>query len=325
MMDRRVFIAGSAILFLAPGAVAAQSERIWRIGYLSERSVEKSQMAAFRQGLRELGYVEGQNLVIEERYARQQAEKLPALAAELVRLPVDVAVVRGTPAIDAVQKAHPTLPIVMTVHADPVGTGLVASLARPGGRVTGLTDGHADLAPKRLELLKEAVPWISRIAALFNPATPHAVRQLEHIQAAALERTLTILPIEVKGPRDIDDALVAAREGRADAVFIIPDPSWSGGQSQRLANSALKQRLPMIGTTRPTAEAGMLMAYGTDFDRLWHRAATYVDKILKGADPGELPIEHPTKFDLVVNLKTAQRLGLSIPPSVLLRADHVIK
>jgi putative ABC transport system substrate-binding protein len=281
-------------------------------------------MAAFRQGLRELGYVEGQNLLIEERYAGQRAERLPELAAELVGLKVDVAVVRGTPAIVAVQKAHATLPIVMTVHADPVGTGLVPSLARPGGRVTGLTDGHSDLAPKRLELLKEAAPSVSRIAALYNPATPHAARQLKHIQAAAPGASLTVLPIELKRPRDIEGALAATRKERADALFIIPDPSW-GGSGQRLADFALKHRLPAIGTTRRFAEMGLLMAYGTNFARLWHRAATYVDKILKGASPGELPIEHPTKFDLVINLRTARALGLTIPPSVLLRANAVIE
>lgn len=325
-MDRRVFVAGSMTLFFASGAVAAQSaERLWRIGYLSEGFVEEPLMVAFRQGLRELGYLEGQNLVIAERYAGQRGEKLPSLAAELVRLLVDVAVVRGTPAIVAMQKAHATLPIVMTVHADPVGTGLVPNLARPGGRITGLMDGHADLAPKRLEFLKAAAPSISRIAALYNPATAHAARQLKHIQAATPARGLTILPIAVKSPRDVEHALATTRKERADALFIIPDPSWSGGQMRPIADFALKHRLPAIGTVRSTAEVGMLMAYGTDFARLWHRAATYVDKILKGASPGELPIEHPTKFDLVINLGTARVLGLTIPPPLLLRADHIIE
>jgi len=325
-MDRRVFVVGSMTLLLVPLGVAAQpAERVWRIGYLSEGGAEAPLMAAFRQGLRDLGYVEGRNVVIEERYAEQRSAKLPELAAELVRLKVDVAVVRGSPAVVAVQKAHDTLPIVMTVHADPVGTGLVSSLARPGGRVTGLTDGHADLAPKRLDLLKEAVASVSRVAAFYNPSTPHAARQLKHLQANAPALRLTVLPVEVKGPGDIDGAFGSARRERADAVFIIPDPSWSLGQERRLADLALKYRLPAIGTLKGNAEAGFLMAYGTDFARLFHRAATYVDKILKGAKPGDLPIEHPTKFDLVINLRTARTLGLSIPPSLLLRADYSIE
>jgi putative ABC transport system substrate-binding protein len=325
-MDRRVFVVGSMTLLLVPLGVAAQpAERVWRIGYLSEGGAEAPLMAAFRQGLRDLGYVEGRNVVIEERYAEQRSAKLPELAAELVRLKVDVAVVRGSPAVVAVQKAHDTLPIVMTVHADPVGTGLVSSLARPGGQVTGLTDGHADLAPKRLDLLKEAVASVSRVAAFYNPSTPHAARQLKHLQANAPALRLTVLPVEVKGPGDIDGAFGSARRERADAVFIIPDPSWSQGQERRLADLALKYRLPAIGTLKGNAEAGFLMAYGTDFARLFHRAATYVDKILKGAKPGDLPIEHPTKFDLVINLRTARTLGLSIPPSLLLRADYSIE
>jgi putative ABC transport system substrate-binding protein len=325
-MYRRIFVSGGVILVLAPLGVAAQpAERVWRIGYLSEGGTEARFMAAFRQGLRDLGYVEGRNVVIEERYAEQRSATLPGLAAELVRLKVDVAVVRGSPAVVAFQKAHDTIPIVMTVHADPVGTGLVGSLAHPGGRITGLTDGHADLAPKRLELLKETVPSISRVAALHNRSTPHARRQLEHIRANAPALGLTILPIEVHGPRDIDDAFSRARRERADAVFIIPDPSWSLGQEQRLADLALKHRLPAIGTLKKFAETGMLIAYGTDFAQLFQRAATYVDKILKGARPGDLPIEHPTKFDLIINLRTAKALGLTIPPTLLVRADDVLQ
>lgn len=314
-MDRRVFVSGSLTLLFVPLGVAAQpAERVRRIGYLSEGGAEERLMAAFRQGLRELGYVEGQNLIIEDRYAEQRSERLPALAAELVHLKVEVVVIRGSPAVVAVQKAHASLPIVMTVHADPVGTGLVPSLARPGGQITGLTDGHADLAPKRLQFLKEAVASVSRVAALYNPATPHAERQLKHIQAAAPALGLTVLPVEVKGPRDIDAAFARAAHERADAVFIIPDPSWSLRQERRQADLALKHRLPAIGTLKVFAEAGILMAYGTDFARMWHRAATYVDKILKGDKPGDLPIEHSTTFDLVVNLRTARKLGLTIPP-----------
>jgi putative ABC transport system substrate-binding protein len=324
-MDRRAFVSRSLILVLSPLGVAAQpAERVWRIGYLSEGGTEARFMAEFRRGLRDLGYVEGRNVVIEERYAEQRSAALPRLAAELVRLKVDVAVVRGSPSVVAVQKAHDTLPIVMTVHADPVGTGLVASLARPGGRVTGLTDGHADLAPKRLEFLKEMVPSVSRVAAFHNPSTPHARRQLTHIQTNAPALGLTILPVKVQAPRDIDGAFDTARRERADAVFIIPDPSWSLGQEPRLADLALRHRLPAIGTLKKFAETGMLMAYGTDFAQLFRRAATYVDKILKGAKPGDLPIEHPTKFDLIINLRTAKALGLAVPPTLQVRADDVI-
>ena len=325
-VGRRQFLIATGVLFAAPLAVAAQpAGRVWRIGYLAEGGTEEPLMAALRQGLRDLGYVEGQNIVIEERYAEQREERLPELAAELVRLKVDVAVVRGHRAVVGVQKAHATLPIVMTVHADPVGTGLVRSLARPGGQITGLTDGHADLAPKRFQLLKEAVPSVSRVAALYNPATPHAARQLKHIQAAAPALGLTVLPVEVKGPRDIDGALARTVKERAGALFIIPDPSWSLGQERRLADLALKHHLPAMGTIKAFAEAGILMAYGTDFARLYHRAATYVDKILKGAKPGDLPIEHPTTFELVINLKTAKTLGLTIPPSMLLQANRMIE
>jgi len=313
---------------MAPVAAEAQPvAKVARIGYLSVAPAEgdKRLVAAFRQGLRGHGYVEGENVVIEVRHAAQRIERLPELAAELVSLKIDVAVVYGYPAILAVRKAHNSLPIVMTVRADPVGTGLVASLAHPGGQLTGLTDGHADLAPKRLELLKTAVPSASRVAALLNSTTPHAKRQLDHIRGAAPTLGLTLLVFDVKGPDDINRVFATTAKERADAVFVIPDPSWTSGQSARIAEVAIKNRLPAIGTTRAFAEAGLLMSCGTNFAELWRRSATYVDKILKGAKPGDLPIEHPTKFDLVINLKTAKALGLTLPQSLLLRADQVIE
>jgi putative ABC transport system substrate-binding protein len=329
MMNRRQFLGiVSASLLAAPVVTEAQpAGKVARIGYLSVATPEGDKMlvAAFRQGLREHGYVEGSNVVIEVRHAAQRPERMPGLAAELVSLKIDVAVVYGTSAILALRKVHSTLPIVMTVHADPVGTGLVASLARPGGQVTGLTDGHADLAPKRLELLKTAVPSASRVAALLNPTVPQAKRQLDHLRHAAPALGLRLLVFEVTGPDDITRVFArAAREG-ADVVLIIPDPTWTSGQWARLADVAMKHRLPAIGTRSGHAEAGMLMSYGTNFTELWRRSATYVDKILKGANPGDLPVEQPTTFELVINLKTAKALGLTIPPSLLVRADQIIE
>jgi ABC-type uncharacterized transport system substrate-binding protein len=316
----------AVLVFVAPLAAEAQTAaKVWRIGYLSVASAESDQIffAAFLQGLREHGYVEGKNAVIEVRHAAQRMERLPRLAAELVSVNIDVAVVYGGSAIAALREARNSLPIVMTVHADPVGTGLVASLAHPGGQLTGLTDGHADLAPKRLELLKTAVPSASRVAAVLNSTTPHPKRQLDHIRGVAPALGLMLSVFDVKGPDEMSRVVAMAAKERVDALFIIPDPSWDG--RRRLAEAAMKHRLPAIGTTRGFAEAGLLVSYGTNFSELWRRSASYVDKILRGAKPGDLPIEHPTKFELVINLKTAKILGLKIPQSLLLRADQVIE
>ncbi len=327
-MDRRAFVLAALAGVASPRAALAQgAKKVWRVGYLSMASPEADRqwVAALREGLRELGYVEGQNTVLELRHASSQAAKMPGLAADLVRRDVAVIVAYGSAAIDATKKAAATMPIVMTVHADPVGTGTVASMARPGGTITGLTDGHADLAPKRLELIKEVVPSASRVAALLNPATPHAVRQLEHLQSAGPRMGVTILPIEINGANDIERAFAVMAKQRSDALVLIPDPTWWVGQQRRVANLALKYRLPAIGTVREFADQGILLAYGTNFAELWHRSATYVDKILKGANPGDLPIEHPTRFHLVINLKTAKTLGITVPRSVLLRADQVLE
>ena len=328
-MDRRRFLltslAGAVAVPLV--AEAQQAGKIWRIGYLSVVSVEtdRSWIIAFRDGLRELGYREGENVIVEQRHAAQQLDKLPGLAADLVRLQVDVVVANGTPAILAAKNAKSGLPIVITVNADPVGAGLVISLARPGGNITGNTDGHADLGPKRMELLKAAIPSVSRVAVLWNPATPQAARQLENIQAAAPGLGVTLLPFEVGGPSDIDRVFARIGRERAGALFVIPDQSWSQGQERRIGELAMKSRLPGSGTTRQFALSGILMSYGANFHDLWRRAASYVDKILKGTKPADLPVEHPTKFELVINLKTAKALGLTIPPSLLARADQVIE
>ncbi len=317
------------VLALVAPAVPAQAQRIEtipRIGYLSTSSVEadKSWVLAFRQRLRELGYVEGQSIVIEQRHAAQRSERLPELAAELVRLNVNAIVVYGPPAILAAKNATSTIPIIFTVSADPVGAGYVASLARPGGNVTGLSDFHAGTITKRLELVKEIAPAAARVAVLLNPANPTALRQLESIQAAALALGVKAFSVEVSAPRDIDRAFVTMGKERSDGLIIIPDPSWFLGHQKRIAELALKYRLPALSTVKTWADAGGLMSYGTNFHDSWRRAAAYVDKILKGANPADLPVEQPTKFELAINLTTAKALGLTIPPSLLLRADHVI-
>jgi putative ABC transport system substrate-binding protein len=328
-MDRRAFLAGVGALLASPyaAAEAQPSGRVWRIGYLSvvAPDTDRSWVAAFRDGLREHGYREGENTVLELRHASQRLDALSALAAELVRLQVDVLVANGTPAVLAARNARRDLPIVMTVNGDPVGAGLVTSLARPGGTITGNSDGHADLGPKRLEILRAAVPSASRVAVVWNPATPQAVRQLENVRAAAPGLGVTLLPFEVAGPGELDRIFARIGKERAGALFIIPDQSWAQGQEKRIAALAIKIRLPSIGTVREQAAGGILMAYGANFHHLWRSAATYVDKILKGTKPADLPVAQPTKFDLVINLKTAKAIGLTIPRSLLLQADQVIE
>jgi len=327
---RLIAIVGALGLTLAPLVGEAQSGlKVHRVGYLSLQRPEgdKSWVAAFRQGLRDLGYVEGENLVIAQRHAAGRAEKLPALASELVELKSDVLVVYGVWAlVGAGWKPPKTLPIVFTVDADPVGKGLVASLARPGGNITGLSDTHADLVPKRLQLLKEVVPSVGRVGVLLNPDNPMATTQFKNAQTAAGELGLTLLPVEVKGRgrEDMDSAFVRAGPQRLGSLLVIGDPTVSIHRA-RIAELAVKSRLPTISTVREWAEAGLLMSYGTSFHELWRRTATYVDKILKGAKPGDIPVEQPTKFELVINLKTAKALGLTIPQSLLARADQVIE
>ena len=318
------------VLVLLAAALAAEAQshaKLWRIGYLSVAQVEsdKSWVGAFRDGLRELGYVEGQNLVLQQRHAAGHSERIPELAAALLRLRVDILVVYG--AWLEPTKLPSTIPIVFTVAPDPVRAGLVARLARPGGNVTGLSDSHADLVPKRLELLKEVVPSASLVAVFFNPGSPEALSQLTAVQAAARALGMTVLPVEVKGPEPPDIAGAFAtieKERRTGALFVIAEPAMLS-QRTRIAEFAIKNRLPVIGTQRGWADAGFLMSYGTNFHNLWRRAATYVDKILKGAKPADLPVEQPMKFEFVINLKTAQALGITIPPTLLFLADEVIR
>jgi putative ABC transport system substrate-binding protein len=317
----------ASLLAFGSFAQAQRPEKVYRIGYLSTRSaaVEKIRFPAFVQGLRELGYAEGKNIVIEQRYtAAGQRERLRELAAELVRLKVDVTVVSSGSDVWAVKDATTTIPIVFAVSADPVGEGLVQSLARPGGNITGLSDLHAVLVTKRLELLKEAIPSVSRVAFLWNSASTAGPLQLKELQAAAPALGVTLLSFGVKGADDFDRAFAAMRKDRPGALVIHGD-AFITNHRDHIIEFTVKSRLPAIWTVREHVEAGGLMSYGAYFLEIWRRAATYVDKILKGAKPADLPVEQPTKFELVINLKTAKQIGLTIPQSVLYRADKVIK
>jgi putative ABC transport system substrate-binding protein len=317
-----------ALLFaLCSSAQAQQPGKLYRIGYLTMRSdeSERHRVAAFQEGLRELGYTEGKNIVIElRRAAPGQRERLRELAAELVRLKVDVIVVSGGGLVQVAKETTTTIPIVFTVHADPVGDGVVASLARPGGQVTGLSDLHSVLVGKRIELLKEVVPSASRIAVLSNVAWLTHSHQLKDIEAVTPAFNMTVLSLPVTGPDDIDRAFTAMRKARAGGLLVLGDPLLANHRRQ-IVNLAAKGRLPSIFTTRESVEAGGLMSYGANLSELWRRAATYVDRIFKGAKPADLPVEQPTKFELVINVKTAKQIGLTIPPNVLARADKVVK
>jgi len=320
------FVGCILILALCASVEAQIPGKVYRIGYLSASSVEvdKDRFAYFRRGMQELGYFEGKNLAIEQRYGSGQFDAIPKQLAELIGHRVDVLVVYGESAILAAKNATTTIPIVMTVHPDPVGDGIVASLAHPGGNITGLSDLHTVLAPKRLEILKEVVPSASRIAVFYHAANPTLLRQLKDIQDIAPGFHATVLPVPVKGPDDFDGAFATMKNEHAGALMILGSPLI--GMNRRQINElAAKSRLPAIYTLKENVDAGGLMSYGTNFQELWRRAATYVDKILKGAKPADLPVEQPTKFELVINLKAAKQIGLTIPPNVLARADRVIK
>ncbi|HJU61363.1 MAG TPA: ABC transporter substrate-binding protein [Candidatus Binatia bacterium] len=308
-------------------AEAQQPKKATLLGYLSARSSssESTRIEAFRQVLRELGYVEGKNIIIEYRFAEGKFDRLADLAAELVRLNVEVIVTAGVPPTRAAKQVTTTIPIVMAGGGDPVSTGLVASFARPGGNITGSSDLTVDSITKRLELLKEVVPKASRVAVLLNPANPTNPLQLKETQAVASALGITIVPLEIKGAEDFDQAFVTMKKKRADALVVFSDPMFGFYQKQ-IANLAMKSRLPAIYGNRYYVEAGGLMSYGsTNPDDHYRRAAIYVDKILKGATPAELPVERPMKLDLVINLKAAKQIGLTIPPNVLARADRIIK
>jgi putative ABC transport system substrate-binding protein len=307
-------------------ADAQPSKSMARLGFLGSSSVErdKGRVEAFYQRLQELGWMDGRNLSIEQRFAAGQFDKLPALAAELVRLKPDVLVVSGAPAAHAAKNATRVIPIVMTNAADPVGTGLVASLARPGGNLTGLSDFNAGVVVKRLEIFKEIIPSATRVAVLFNPGNPTNPLQLKLIQEAAPTLRVRLFPLEVRRVDDIEAGFAAMRRDSAEALMILGDPLL-GSQMRRILDLTAKNRLPSTYGAREAVDIGGLMSYGPNFVDLYSRAATYVDKILKGAEPGNLPVEQPTKFELVINMRTAKTLGLTIPQSMLLRADHLIE
>jgi putative ABC transport system substrate-binding protein len=328
VMDRRTFLTGTgAVLLAAPlAAEAQQAAKTARIGLLSLASGPNPNMDIF-PGLRELGWVEGQNLVVEYRWAAGREAQLPALAAQLVRLKVDIIVTSTTPAAQAAKQATTTIPIVMTFVADPVGSGLVASLARPGGNVTGLSTLASGLVAKRFDLLKTLVPGIKRMAVLWEPdvfadGTVRSMREETEVAARALG--VQVQFIEARRPEDLERAFAAMREARIGALLVFPSPMLFEA-CRRIVAHAAKSRLPVVYPWREGPEAGGLVSYGTSFPDMYRRAATYVNRILKGAKPADLPIEQPTKFELVINLKTAKALGLTIPPSLLGRADEVIQ
>jgi len=330
MMDRRAFIGTLAGgLLAAPLAAGAQQAEVPRVGYISPGSssdpMRLRRFEAFRQGLRELGYVEGQNIVLEPRWAEGQYARYPALAADLVRLKVGVIVVVGGTATKAAKEVTRTVPIVMSLVVDPVGSGLIPSLAHPGGNVTGTSIMAPDLVGKQLELLKEVVPKISRVAVLWNPDNPGGVPQLRQTEAAARALGVRLQTLEARGPHELDSAFAAMTRERAGALVILNDAILGVNLSKQIAELAAKSRLPAVHGVPEYAQAGGLMVYGANLLDLERRAATFVDKILKGAKPADLPIEQPSKFDLIINLKTAKALGLTIPPSLLQRADQVIE
>jgi putative tryptophan/tyrosine transport system substrate-binding protein len=320
-----------AVVLLALGVIAEaqQPKRVPRIGFLggSSPSAISARIEAFRQGLRELGYVEGKNIVIEWRYAEGTFDRLPALAAELVRLKVDVIVSSGPIPTRRAKEATTTIPIVMTQVGDPVGSGFVASLARPGGNITGLSTLAPELGGKRLELLKEVVRKLSRVAVLGTSTRPGNAQELKEVEFAAGALKVNLQYLDVLDPKDIETAFRAASKGRADAVLMLVSGGVVGAHRTTIVELAVKIRLPVIYGTggRAFVEAGGLMTYGVNVNDLDRRAAVYVDKILKGAKPADLPVEQPTKFEFIINLKAAEQIGLTIPPNVLVRADKVIR
>ena len=327
--DLRLLISGlCAMLFvLCFSAEAQQLAKVPRIGLLSSGSPDSTrevgQIEAFRQGLRELGYVEGRNVVIEYRYAEGVEERLPKLAGELVQLNVDVIFASGTTGTQAVKNATKTIPIVMTSVTDPIGTGLVPSLAHPGGNLTGLAN-LSELGGKQLELLKEAFPKVTRVAVIWDTANTANARLLGEMKVAAVVLRIILQPLEVRSSDDFDRAFSAIKKEHASALIVLRNVV-TYAYPTRIVELTAKSKLPAMYPDRVLVDAGGLMSYGPNFLEMFRRAATYVDKILKGAKPADLPVEQPKKFEFIVNLKAAQHIGLTIPPNVLARADKVIR
>jgi putative tryptophan/tyrosine transport system substrate-binding protein len=319
-----------AMVLLALGVIAEaqQPKRVPRIGYLNDSplgSFPKIRAEAFRQGLRELGYEEGKNIIIEWRYGDGKQDRVSDPAAELVRLKVEVIVTGGPISTRRAKEATVTIPIVMAQDADPVGSGFVASLARPGGNITGLSTLAPELNGKRLDLLREIVPKLSRVAVLGTSTQPGNEQSLKEVELAAKAFGVKLQYLNVLSSKDVDTAFRAATKGRADAVLmLLAGPVFNPSRTP-IIELAVKNRLPVIYRNRVDVEAGGLVSYGVDLTNLYRRAATYVNKILKGAKPADLPVEQPIKFEFIINLKAAKQIGLTIPPNVLVRADKVIK
>ena len=326
MISRRTFLATvTGGLLAAPLAAEAQpAGKVPRIGYIRTEAPPTADIEGFRQGLREHGYVEGKNIVVEYRWADGNEQRLRAIVAELIRLKVDLIVTSAPAATRAAKEATTRIPIVMVLVADPVAFGFVASLARPGGNVTGFAFLLPELSGKRLELLKDAIPELSRVAVLWNAANPYKAFDLKEVQAVADALRVAVQTFPVREPNDFGDAFEAAVKSRARGLITLEDP-FTIAHRTRIIDLALKHRLPAVYGVRPFVDAGGLMSYGPDRVDQNRRAAIYVDKILKGAKPADLPVERPTKFELVINMKTAKALGLTIPQSLLVRAVEVIQ
>ena len=319
-------LVGVILFTVAVIAEAQQAGKVSRIGYLitSSPSAIAPRMDVFQQGLRELGYVEGKNIVIERRHAEGKLDRLPELAAELVQLNVDVIVTSGPTATRPAKGATSTIPIVMTFDDDPVGSGFVASLARPGGNITGLSTLAPEISGKQLELLKETVPRLFRVAAFGTSTRQGTAQALKEMELAAGAFAVKLQYLDIQDPKDIETAFRAASKGQADGLLVLQSPVFNSQRAQ-IADLAQKSRLPAAYPRREFVEDGGLMSYGVSISDLDRRAATYVDKILKGAKPADLPVEQPTKFEFIINLKAAKQIGLTIPPNVLVRADKVFK
>jgi putative tryptophan/tyrosine transport system substrate-binding protein len=327
-MTRRICVFRCLLLaiFLPAVSEAQQPKKIPRIGYLSvlSPSSDAARIEAFRQGLHELGYVDGQSMTIESRYAEGQLARLPDLAVQLVRLKVDVIVAGGSTAIRAAKNATKLIPIVMAHGSDPVALGYVASLARPGGNITGLTHLAPELGGKRLELLKNIIPQLTRVAILTDPGTGGHAPQMKELEVAAPALGLQLQAVEVRAPNELENAFSAMMTGRAGALIGLQQPTLDRLRG-RIVDLAAKHRLPAMYPNSEYVETGGLMCYAADIIAMFRRSAVYADKILKGAKPAELPVEQPTKFEFVINLKAAKRIGLTVPPNVLARADKVIR
>ena len=317
---------GALLLALCSSAAAQQTETPRRIGFLSATSPSTipARLDAFRQGLRELGYIEGKNLAIEYRYAEGKLERVKDLAVELARLNVDVIVSAGSAATGPAKKANLTIPIIMAQDSDPVRNGFVASLARPGGNITGLSILAPELSGKQLELLKEIMPKLSRVALLGNSAEPGNAQMRRETEQAASALKVQLQYLEMQSPKEVEDAFRSVSNKRVDVVLVPAMPIVNSRRAQ-IAELAAKNRLPAMYGQPEYVDAGGLMFYGASITELFRRAATYVDKILKGAKPADLPVEQPTKFEFIINLKAAKQIGLTIPPNVLARADRVIR